>query len=103
MHIVLSKYFQEDVKYISKPNYEGFILIGAGLPRTGTTSLRLALSHLLNGPVHHMVEVLEKGQIEVDFWNQAMDKKLEAKDWKNFFEGRGFRCGVDNPTSAFYR
>ena len=103
MHIVLSKYFQEDIKYISKPNYEGFILIGAGLPRTGTTSLRLALSHLLNGPVHHMVEVFEKGQIEVDFWNQAMDKKLEAKDWKNFFEGRGFRCGVDNPTSAFYR
>ena len=103
MHIVLSKYFQEDVKYISKPNYEGFILIGAGLPRTGTTSLRLALSHLLNGPVHHMVEVFENDQIEVDFWNQAMDKTLEANDWKNFFEGRGFRSSVDNPTASFYR
>ena len=76
---------QGGIKYISKPNYEGYILIGAGLARTGTTSLRLALSHLLNGPVHHMVETLEKGQIEVDFWNKAMDKKLETKEWKNFF------------------
>ena len=50
-----------------------------------------------------MGQVFESGQIEVDFWNQAMDQKLETKDWQNFFEGRGFRCGVDNPTSAFYR
>ena len=49
-----------------------------------------------------MVETLEKGQIEVDFWNKAMDKKLETKDWKNFFEGRGFRCSVDFPSAAFY-
>ena len=65
--------------------------------------MRIALSHLLNGPVHHMVEVLEGGQIEVDFWHQAVDKKLEIKDWKNFFEGRGYRCGVDFPTAAFYK
>ena len=50
-----------------------------------------------------MGQVFESGQIEVDFWNQAMDKKLETKDWQNFFEGRGFRCGVDFPTAAFYK
>ena len=36
-------------EYLEKPNFDGFILIGAGLPRTGTSSLRVALSHLLKG------------------------------------------------------
>jgi hypothetical protein len=31
-------------------------LIGAGLPRTGTSSLREALKHLLGAPVYHMSE-----------------------------------------------
>ena len=30
-----------------------FRVIGAGLPRTGTTSLSAAISHLLGGPVYH--------------------------------------------------
>ena len=47
-----------EAQYISKPSKEGFIVIGAGLPRTGTNSLRIALSHLLNGPVHHMYYVI---------------------------------------------
>ena len=32
---------------LQKPNYAGFVVIGAGLPRTGTSSLRAALGHLL--------------------------------------------------------
>ena len=36
-------------EHLEKPNFDGFILIGAGLPRTGTSSLRVALSHLLKG------------------------------------------------------
>ena len=31
-------------------------LIGAGLPRTGTSSLREALRHLLDAPIYHMSE-----------------------------------------------
>ncbi|QWZ09728.1 hypothetical protein KRR39_08320 [Nocardioides panacis] len=31
-------------------------LIGSGLPRTGTSSLREALRHLLGAPVYHMSE-----------------------------------------------
>ena len=50
-------YFQ--VIYNSQPNYEGYIVIGAGLPRTGTASMRSALSILLNGPVYHMFEVYQ--------------------------------------------
>ena len=36
-------------EYVEKANFDGFILIGAGLPRTGTSSLKVALSHLLKG------------------------------------------------------
>ena len=44
-------------QYKGEPNYEGYVVIGAGLPRTGTASMRCALSMLLNGPVYHMYEV----------------------------------------------
>ncbi len=30
-----------------KRNYEGFVVIGAGLPRTGTMSMRAALTQVL--------------------------------------------------------
>ena len=40
-----------------KKNYSGFVLVGAGLPRTGTTSLRAALAILLDGACHHMQDV----------------------------------------------
>ena len=29
-------------------------VVGAGLPRTGTASLGIALEHLLGGRIHHM-------------------------------------------------
>ena len=41
-----------------KKNYTGFVLVGAGLPRTGTTSLRAALAILLDGACHHMQDVV---------------------------------------------
>ena len=93
----------ENVELVDTPNYDGFIVIGAGLPRTGTSSLRKALSYVLNGPVHHMRNVLEGSKEENDFWNKAMEGKVGTKDWQDFFEGRGFRGGVDYPTSAFYK
>ena len=33
-----------------KPNYSGFVVIGAGLPRTGTMSLRAALGQVTTDP-----------------------------------------------------
>ena len=38
----------------------GLRIIGAGLGRTGTTSLKLALQDLLGGPCYHMLEVRER-------------------------------------------
>ena len=42
---------------LQKKNNSGFIVIGAGLPRTGTMSLRAALGILLDGACHHMLDV----------------------------------------------
>jgi len=92
----------DDDRYVAKPNFDGFVVIGAGLPRTGTASMRSALSILLKGPIYHMFEVLKGGQPEVEFWNAAGRGKKTNEEWKQFFEGRGFRAGVDFPPSLFY-
>jgi len=92
--------------YKGEPNYEGYVVIGAGLPRTGTASMRCALSMLLNGPVYHMYEVgknLRNGIDDLDFWNEACHEKKSSKEWIEFFEKRGYRAGVDLPPSLFYK
>ena len=43
-------------------------LIGVGVGRTGTHSLKLAIEHLLGGTCHHMMEVDEK---QVPIWHDA--------------------------------
>ena len=92
-----------DAAYISEPNYQGYVVIGAGLPRTGTASLRLALSQLLGGPIYHMIQVLTDGNkaAAIEFWTEACQRKKSAEEWKDFL--KGFRGGVDFPPSLFYR
>ncbi len=88
-----------------------FVVIGAGLPRTGTTSTMTALQLLLPGRCHHMQSVFKIGKEEIDFWSKAMEdqqmksgkKILSDEDWINFLEGRGFSAGVDFPISLFYK
>jgi hypothetical protein len=46
-------------------------LIGAGLGRTGTMSLKLALEQLLGGTCHHMMEVFGHPD-EIPSWDAAM-------------------------------
>ena len=46
-----------DYAEVQKKNHSGFVVIGAGLPRTGTMSLRAALGILLDGACHHMLDV----------------------------------------------
>ena len=92
-----------NMEYISTPSEEGYILIGAGLPRTGTTSLRIALSHLLKGPVHHMYYVIENGPEQVPFWVDVLDGKMDSEGFRQAFEKWGLRASVDYPTSYFYK
>ncbi len=72
-------------------------VIGAGLGRTGTLTLKTALEMLGFGPCHHMVEVLANpGQ--VPFWNRAAGG--ETVDWEEVY-GK-YRASVDWPGCHFY-
>lgn len=72
-------------------------LIGAGLPRTGTLSQKVALEMLGLAPCYHMVNVL--GDLaEVRLWRRALEGEAP---WQEVFDG--FQATVDWPGSFFYR
>lgn len=73
-------------------------VIGAGLGRTGTLSLRTALERLGPGPCYHMREVLQRPE-HVEIWDRAADGK--QVDWE-VLPG-SYRSAVDWPVCAFYR
>jgi hypothetical protein len=72
-------------------------VIGAGLGRTGTMSLKLALEQLGFGPCFHMVEIFRQPRLAA-LWERAA--KGEPADWEDVF--RGFRATVDWPSCNFY-
>ncbi|MUL43720.1 sulfotransferase family protein [Streptomonospora sp. PA3] len=72
-------------------------VIGAGLPRTGTSSLKAALERLGFGPCYHMFELMRNpGHIER--WKAAVSDG--PTDWDRVFEG--YRAAVDFPASVFW-
>jgi hypothetical protein len=72
-------------------------LIGAGMPRTGTLTQKLALELLGLGPCYHMVDVLaDLGQATL--WERALDGEAP---WEEIFDG--FGSTVDWPGGYFYR
>ena len=72
-------------------------VVGAGLPRTGTKSLKLALEQLLGGPCYHMVEVFEHLE-DVAVWRGALAGR--SPDWADFLAN--YVAAVDWPASAFW-
>ncbi|MEZ4860402.1 MAG: sulfotransferase [Caldilineaceae bacterium] len=73
-------------------------IIGAGLPRTGTTSLRQALEQLLGGRCYHM-SVIPGHPFDLGAgWDQALAD--ETPDWAQVFAG--FVAAVDWPASLFW-
>jgi hypothetical protein len=72
-------------------------LIGAGLPRTGTLSQKVALEMLGFGPCYHMVNVLANLD-EAQGWQQALDG---TANWDEIFDG--CQSCVDWPGTFFYK
>jgi hypothetical protein len=72
-------------------------VVGAGLGRTGTHSLKVALERLLGGPCYHMAEVFKR-PADMPIWQAAANGKLP--DWNQLFDG--FRATVDWPSAAFW-
>src|SRR3954452_895758 len=73
-------------------------VVGAGLGRTGTHSLKAALEQLLGGPCYHMIEVFGRPD-DIPVWHEAV--KGNMPDW-NAFLGE-YRAAVDWTASAFWR
>ena len=73
-------------------------VVGAGLPRTGTTSLKAALERLLGAPCYHM-HVLAENLDDGPVWRDAF--RGSPPDWDAFLGG--YAAGVDWPVSCFWR
>jgi len=76
----------------------GLKVIGAGLGRTGTHSLKLALERLTGEPCYHMVEVF-KNMDHCPVWTAAA--RGDMPDWNEFLAGYG--SAVDWPSAAFWK
>src|SRR5262245_9665357 len=73
-------------------------LIGAGLGRTGTLSLKAALERIGYGPCYHMMEIL----VEPDRARQWLQPtRSGSHEWDAIFHG--YRATVDWPAAAFWR
>lgn len=73
-------------------------VIGCGVGRTGTESLKQGLEILLDAPCYHMFEVM-KNDSHVPIWHYAA--RGESVDWQKLFEG--YAAAVDWPVAAYYR
>lgn len=73
-------------------------IIGAGLGRTGTFSLKLALEQLGFGPCYHMFEVVRAPE-RAQHWIDAAEGR--PTDWGTVFAG--FRATVDWPGCDYWR
>ena len=86
-------------------------VIGAGLGRTGTTSLKLALELLLGGSCFHFLEYGRRPELMQPWLNfvgsydryEAADGKFEipGSKWKTLLPG--YTACVDEPGSYYWR
>ncbi|NJP95996.1 sulfotransferase family protein [Nonomuraea sp. FMUSA5-5] len=73
-------------------------VIGAGLPRTGTTSMKAALEHLGFGPCHHMQEIARHPE-QGDRWSEVLTNRPSG--WEEVLGGH--RSAVDWPSAFLWR
>lgn len=73
-------------------------VIGAGLGRTATFSLKFALEHLGFGPCYHMSEVFAGARRNVPLW---LDVVHGRPSWNAVFEG--FKSTTDYPACTYWR
>ena len=72
-------------------------VIGAGLPRTATTTQMVALEQLGFAPCYHMRNVLGDLENELPYWEAAQDGN---PDWEAAFRDSQSTC--DWPSARFY-
>lgn len=73
-------------------------VVGPGVGRTGTNSLKLALERLLGGRCHHMWEVGADPDRQIPLWTAAIEGR--PVDWHDVMDG--FVAQVDWPGASFW-
>ncbi len=73
-------------------------VVGAGLGRTGTSSLKGALERLLGGRCYHMFELIERPG-DTERWERAVAGTQSDWEWLR----REFVAAVDFPAAMFWR
>ena len=73
-------------------------VIGPGVGRTGTNSLKVALERLLGGRCHHMWEVGADAERQIPLWTAAVEGR--PVDWHEVMDG--FVAQVDWPGASFW-
>jgi len=73
-------------------------VIGAGLGRTATFSMKFALEHLGLGPCYHMSEVFTGARRNIPLWIDAINGK---PDWDTIFQG--YQSTTDYPACSYWR
>jgi hypothetical protein len=77
---------------------EGLQVIGVGLHRTGSMSVKAALERLGFGPCYHGMEALRRAR-DGDHWLAAFESGGDV-DWSVIFDG--YRATMDWPTVYFW-
>jgi len=72
-------------------------IIGAGMGRTGTASLKIALEILNIGRCYHMSEVLKNPEY-IKYWIEAAEG---SADWDKIYSG--YSATVDNPGCNYWK
>jgi hypothetical protein len=72
-------------------------VVGAGVGRTGTHSLKEALETVLGGPCHHMIEVFAHPE-QIPIWTDAIEGR--PVDWSGLMNG--YVAQVDWPGASFW-
>jgi len=73
-------------------------VIGAGLGRTATFSVKFALEHLGLGPCYHMSEVFAGARKNIPLWLDVVNGK---PDWDTIFDG--YQSTTDYPACSYWR
>jgi hypothetical protein len=72
-------------------------IVGAGLGRTGTLSLKFGLEQLLGEPCYHMMELFAHPEHVAPWYSAA---RGDMPDWNELFAG--YAAAVDWPAAAFW-
>jgi hypothetical protein len=75
----------------------GLRVVGAGVGRTGTHSLKVALEQLLGGRCHHMIEMFGSPE-QIAGWTDAIEGR--PVDWRALLDG--YVAQVDWPGASFW-